>query len=145
MWRMRSSTTGTSSTLMPAVGSSNMKMSGSSASRMATSSLRLSPCERAEADSWRRSASAAVQVMLGLLDGLDVVRPQREQVQAQAGAALHRQPDVLQHRQVGEQVGQLEGAADAAARALRGAEVGDVLAVEPHAAGSRPAAGRTSG
>ena len=40
---------GTSSTLMPAVGSSNMKMSGSSASRIATSSLRWSPCGSAAA------------------------------------------------------------------------------------------------
>ena len=41
---MRSRITGTSSTLMPAVGSSNMKTVGPSASRMPTSSLRWSPC-----------------------------------------------------------------------------------------------------
>src|SRR5205085_557774 len=40
---MRSRMTGTSSTDMPAVGSSNMKTCGSSAIMMATSSLRLSP------------------------------------------------------------------------------------------------------
>src|SRR5690606_10899224 len=49
-------TVGTSSTDMPAVGSSNMKTSGSSASSKATSSLRWSPCGKAPAVALRLSS-----------------------------------------------------------------------------------------
>src|ERR1017187_4093273 len=58
--RIRSRMTGTSSTLMPAVGSSNMKTSGSSAIRIATSSLRWSPWGSAAAATSRRAVSATV-------------------------------------------------------------------------------------
>src|SRR5260221_646461 len=51
---------GTSSMLMPAVGSSNKKMSGSSASRVATSSLRWSPCDSGPATAPAGSANDAL-------------------------------------------------------------------------------------
>src|SRR5512133_2822911 len=58
--RIRSRITGTSSTLMPAVGSSNMNTSGSSAIRMPTSSLRWSPCGSALAATSRFAPKATV-------------------------------------------------------------------------------------
>jgi hypothetical protein len=51
---------------------------------------------------------------------------------------LGRQPHVLQHGQVGEDVRDLEGAADAQVRPAMGGAVGDVLALEQHAAAGRP-------
>jgi hypothetical protein len=55
--------------------------------------------------------------MLGALDQLDVPVPHREQVQALAGACLHREPHVFQHGEERKQVRQLECAAHALTRA----------------------------
>ena len=63
----------------------------------------------------------AMQAMLGLLDELDVPAPHRPGVAPEPRARLHREAHVLQHREAREEVGELEGAADAAVRALRGA------------------------
>src|SRR5690242_20171238 len=46
-------------------------------------------------------------------------------------------PDVLEHRELGEDLGDLEGACHAADDALMGGEAGDVVAVEADAAGCR--------
>src|SRR5262249_21852137 len=59
---MRSRMTGTSSTDMPAVGSSNMNTCGSRAIMMATSSLRLSPCGSAMAGVVCLSARLAASI-----------------------------------------------------------------------------------
>jgi hypothetical protein len=55
---------------------------------------------------------------------------------------LHRQAHVLAHGEVGEQLRQLEGPAQAAPRAQRCRQAGDVLAVQQHLALHWPAAGR---
>ena len=71
---------------------------------------------------------------------------QRESdVGAAAGARLHGEAHVLVHGEVGEQVGELEGAADAELGAPRRAELGHLDAVEQHGAGAWPAAGPRSG
>ena len=110
--------------------------SGSSAIIIATSSLRLSPCDRAASERLALVGERhSLQVVLGALDQLACGCDQhRQHVQAGAGARLHREAHVLNHRQVREQIGQLEGAADAAPRARGGAEARDVLAVEEHLA-----------
>ena len=70
--------TGASSTDMPAVGSSNMKMSGSIASSSATSSLRWSPCGRAAAgrcgDGGSRVASRCARALLRQFGKADAPR-----------------------------------------------------------------------
>src|SRR6185295_7067170 len=79
----------------------------------------------------------ALEIAARPLDQLDVRAPRRQQVLAGAGARLHREAHVLQHAQAREQVGELEGAADAAPGALRGGEARDVFAEEGDAAGRR--------
>src|SRR5258706_95447 len=66
---IRSRITGTSSTLMPAVGSSNMKMAGSNASRTATSSFRWSPCGNPEATVAARGERAGLEAAADRVDG----------------------------------------------------------------------------
>ena len=126
---IRSRITGTSSTLMPAVGSSNMKTSGSSASRIATSSLRWSPwLQRGRRRSRARrqlhpleTAPCARSRQIG--DG-SMAMPRK--CEADAGARLHGEADVLQHGEIGEQVGELERPAEPAPRAQRRRQAGDV-------------------
>ena len=48
---------------------------------------------------------------------------------------LHRQADILVHSQVGEQIGELEGAADAKLGASRRTELCHRDAVDQHGAG----------
>jgi len=60
-----------------------------------------------------------------------------EQVQRLAAPDLNRQAHVLQRGEIGKQVRELEGAAQAKARAARGGEAGDVLAVQLHGARGR--------
>src|SRR5438874_4127229 len=79
----------------------------------------------------------AVEIVLGPLDQLDVRAPGGEQALAGIGARLHRKAHVLQHREARKQIGQLEGAADAALGALRCAHARDVLAEELHRAAGR--------
>ena len=106
-----SSTVGTSSTLMPAVGSSNMKTFGSSAMRSATSSLRWSPCERAFGASVPLVGEAnRLEHLLGPLDQIAPGVPDREHRPAGARTALHREPDVFQGGELRKQIGELEGA-----------------------------------
>jgi hypothetical protein len=144
--RIRSSTTGTSSTLMPAVGSSNMKTLGSSAISSATSSLRWSPCGSAAASSVARAARRTCSSMASASSIQALRRARRATGRCPPGpcraARLDRQAHVLQHRQVGEQLRELEGPAQAAPRAQRRRQRGDVLAVQPAPARHWPAAAR---
>ena len=83
---------------MPAVGSSNMKTRGSSAIRIATSSLRWSPCgSAARAHVALVGERDALEEVLGLLDQLAWRFHTEQQVLPQAGARLHREPHVLEH------------------------------------------------
>ena len=131
---MRSRITGTSSTLMPAVGSSNISTGVPSAISIATSSLRWSPCGRA--DTLRSAASTqphlrqhvvGARVSSACVSAIDSMSKPRLRL------GLRDQAHVLAHGEIGKQVGELERAADAAMGALGHARARDVLAVEAHA------------
>src|SRR6185503_15176474 len=68
---------------------------------------------------------------------LDVRAPHGQQVLARPGARLHLYAYVLQHREARKEVGELEGAADAAPRALRRGEARHVFAEQRHRAARR--------
>ena len=72
------------------------------------------------------------EITVGLLDQVASAAPHGEHVEARAVPALHRQPHVLGDRQAGKQIGELERAADAFARALRGAQPCDVFTLQPY-------------
>ncbi len=146
--RIRSRITGTSSTLMPAVGSSNMKTFGSSAISSATSSLRWSPCGRLAARAPGACPARRTDSRICSASSIHAraIEPDAEQVEAEPAprrlARLHRQAHVLLHAQVREQLRQLEGAAEAAVGARRCRQARDVLAVQQHLPGARAAAAR---
>jgi hypothetical protein len=77
------------------------------------------------------------QQVVGLRDQIAVLVPQAQEVEADARPALHRDPHVLVHAEIGKQIGQLEGAADAAAPARRDGLASDVLVVPQHLPGGR--------
>ena len=104
---------------------------------MPTSSLRWSPCGRLLAGASRRAVSAMrSRIASASADQRVMVRPDRPQVQPHAAPRLDRQPHVLEHAQVREQVGQLERAAQAAPRALGRRERGDLVAADEHLPGA---------
>ena len=111
---------------MPAVGSSNMKIVGSSAISSATSSLRWSPCESAAAALSRPVRERdALQHRVGARDQVGAPRPRAQHVVVHARGRLDREPHVLGDAEARKQVGQLERAADArrGVRAGAGARV----------------------
>src|SRR6185437_10595393 len=63
-----------------------------------------------------------------------VTRRHREKIEGRAEPSLKRQPDVFQHGQIREQVGQLKRPADAALGALRRRQARYVAAVEQYRA-----------
>ena len=64
-------------------------------------------------------------------------RAAADQAEVAPGLELHGHPRVLEHRQLGEDAGDLEGARDAAPAARGRGERGDVVAAEEHAARGR--------
>ena len=65
-------------------------------------------------------------------------RPARDpRPQAMAGGDLDRDAQIVAHRQLGEHLGDLEGAGDAAPHPPRRQQPGDILAVEPDPARAR--------
>jgi hypothetical protein len=77
------------------------------------------------------------QEMLGAIDPVCLRRPAAPQVGGACALRLYRKPDILADGEIGKQVGDLEGAADAAAGAFGGTEAGDVLPVQMHRARRR--------
>src|SRR5690606_37486133 len=63
-------------------------------------------------------------------------RPDRQHVEPDAAARLHREAHVLHHGELREEVGELEGATEPQARAARRAQAGDVAPAEAHDAGA---------
>ena len=137
---MRSRITGTSSTLMPAVGSSNMKTSRLERHQDRHFELALVAVRQSAAAGASRCRRGWPRAMkcVGLLDPARVgCSSARARSSAAAGARLHGEAHVLEHGEVGEQIGELERAADAARRARAAPQPRDVLAVEQHRAGGR--------
>ena len=126
---------GISSRLMPAVGSSNIKTRGLSASRIATSSLRWSPCDSA-AD--RKLGAGpeldAVEPVARLVAHRGVARGDAEKIEADLRDRLHREPHVLEHGEAWIEIDQLERAAEPEPGAVGRAEPGDVRAEQADAA-----------
>ncbi len=138
MWWISSRMIGTSSMLMPAVGSSNIRTCGSRASRIATSSFRCSPCESEAARACRRSASAtrcrkysAFSISSTCPDQSDTRLSPRP-----ARLCTARRTFSITVR-FGKRFVELERPPDAAPRALRGAQARDVLAEQPHRSRAR--------
>ena len=135
-----STSSGTSSIDTPAIGSSSRRTRLSAARSIASSSLRLSPCD---------SIPAGHALTVGETDPPD--RPGRTldrvpdpgrpppDPHRPAHRSLRRQSHVLVHRQQRKDVRDLERAADARLRAAIGRLIGDVDAVELDAAARRRA------
>ena len=88
---------------MPAVGSSNMKIFGSSAIISATSSLRWSPCESADAGTVAPVRERdALEHRVGARDQFGVPHPGPQHVVVHARGRLDREPHVLEQRSAAE-------------------------------------------
>ena len=129
-----------SAALMPAVGSSRQSNDGSVASAMPISRLRCSPCDRLAA-----SSSALLEQADRVERGFRLLVDVGESVVVRdhvpgVPARLRGDAHVLQHRGIGQDVGDLVGARDALLRDHVGRQPGDVLAVEHDA----PAVGRST-
>ena len=61
----------------------------------------------------------ALQAGDGARGQLGTVGGEAEQMQADPGSGLHREADILQHREIGKEIRELEGTAKAAAGAQR--------------------------
>ena len=125
-----------SSAPAPAIGSSSSSSLGAWASAIASSSRRFSPCDRAPAGVCARGArSTARRASTG--GRVERLLGCRRLPEAEAGARarLHRQRDVLQGREAGQDLRDLERPGEAEAGAGRHRQPGHVVAVEEDAAG----------
>src|SRR6266850_1755464 len=84
-----------------------------------------------------RGERDALEVVLCLVDEFDVRVPHGEQALAGIGSRLYGEAHVLEHRKARKEIGELEGAADAALRAARRPHARDVFAEEQHLAAGR--------
>ncbi len=113
---------------MPAIGSSSSTRRGRLASAMPTSSARCSPCEswsmRASALSARPSAASSARARS---NSACSARTGRQAAKLAALRGLHRERQVVEHRQALEQPRDLERARQAAPRALVRDEPRDVV------------------
>jgi len=82
----------------------------------------------------RRTAPAAQRHLIengvGARDQIGPRHPWPQHVVMHAAGRLHGEPDVLLHAQIGEQIGELKGAAETGAGAQRRGKLRDIGAVE---------------
>ncbi len=76
-----------------------------------------------------------LQIMVSLLDPVAVAGPEGEEARRAPAAGLDGEADILGDAEVGEEIGDLEGAADAALRPPRRPEARNVLSLEQRVAG----------
>ncbi len=122
---MRSSTTGTSSTLMPAVGSSNMKNVGLQRHHHRDFELALVAMRQRRGERVAAVEQAdRIEHGIGARDEIGVRAPGPPHVVVNAGLGLGREAHVFSTVRLGKQVGELEGAPEAQPRRAAGRSSG---------------------
>ena len=128
-----------SSAPIPAIGSSRSISRGFVASTIATSSWRCSPCARfAASTSARALRPTSAEDRVRRIAQARVLAGRPPEPEARPGVRLHRERDVVERGEVAVDAGDLERPREAAVRARRRAERGDVFAGEPDVPAVRP-------
>ena len=123
---------------MPAVGSSSSSRRGLSASAIAISAARWSPCASSPTSRSALPVSpASSSVSSTRRREFRRVGAAEPRAQTVAGSDLGGDADVLEHGELGKDFGDLEGARHAQRDPLVGGEAGDVAAVEQDRPGGR--------